>query len=923
MTSRLPRFRKEESYVPPKSDPAHGARSEGCRVNLQDEIIKGLKARFNFKSEKGNWLQQGLCPSCGKKEAYCAASEPKMVKCGRMERCGWEDSVRNLLPDLFEDWSKRFPPTEKDPNAAADAYLQHERGLDLQYLRGSYSQETYHNREVNATSATVRFPLPNDSWWERIIDKPGRFPRKATFKFGSNWKGHWWQGPKVTWEDLATAAEIWLAEGIFDASALNQAFRTRDVKRVAVSLMSVNNWPEQALADLRRAIADSKDPKHRPRLVFAFDVGKAGVDYTRKFVKRAKAEGWDATAAQVRPDGEGTKKDWNDLLLDHFAWNGDKDSAPLSEKLVEQYLWNGAVTIAETAREKANLIVNRYAWSSFEFRHGNRLWWAKSRWDGEEGEKKELRLDVDEIANCAFRLLYRERDEIADETNYFLQIDFPNAQPTQKARFTAAACATSAEFKKRLMAFAGMWAGTGEQLDRIMRGQTRMLKTVEPVNFTGYSPAHGAWVLGDIAVRDGRVVQINSENYFDLGKSAVKLRSSQRMLDINYAQDKLSFDWIDDLYTAWGPRGLVVLAFFTMSLFAVQIRKKHSSLGFLEVTGEPGAGKTTLIEFLWKLMGRGEYEGFDPNKGTVAYTARNFLGVSNLPVGLIEGNREDDRSHTRRFDWNELLVLFNGRNPRGIGAKSSGNEVIEPPFLGSIYLMQNEPVDAIPAVLERIMPVRFDKAEWSDLTKGAAKRIENWPMEDVSGTIVHVTKMEAKFLEFFFDRFNHHDEAMPTRVDGLVNTRCIKNHAQLAAAVEGLRGLFPRIRQEWVDATLQLVDRMALQRQATAGGDHPIVQQFWEKVDWLINREDATAHEQGTSLNQHRDPEKYYAVNLVTFEARCRHAGITAPDLNQLKAHLKSSRSRKFLGAKNVNNPVGKVTHCWVFENRSGGALPI
>lgn len=891
-------------------------------MNLQDEILKGLKARFSFKSEKGNWLQGGTCPSCGKKEAYCAASEPKMVKCGRMERCGWEDSVRNLLPDLFEDWSKRFVPTEKDPNASADAYLQFERGLDLQYLRGSYAQETYHNRDLNASSATVRFPLANDSWWERIIDKPGRFPRKATFKFGSSWKGWWWQGPKITLEDIASASELWLAEGIFDASALNQVFCTRDVKRVAVSLMSVNNWPEQSLKDLRRIVAE-KNLKGGPKLVFAFDVGKAGVDYTRKFVKRAKDEGWDATAAQVRPDGEGTKKDWNDLLIDHFAWNGNKDAAPLSDERIDQYLWNGAVTIAETARDKANLIVNRYAWASFDFRHGNKLWWAKSRWDGEEGEKKELRLDVEEIANCAFRLLYRERDEVADETNYFLQVDFPNAQPTQKARFTAAACAASAEFKKRLMAFAGMWAGTGEQLDRIMRAQTRNLKTVEPVNFTGYSPAHNAWLLGDIAIRDGRVVPLNSENYFDLGRSAVKLRASQKLLDVNYDADKMAFDWVSDIYQAWGPRGFVVLAFFTMSLFAVQIRKKHSSLAFLEVTGEPGAGKTTLIEFCWKLMGRGEYEGFDPNKGTVAYTARNFLGVSNLPVGLVEGNRDEERSHTRRFDWNELLVLYNGRNPRGIGAKSSGNEVIEPPFLGSIYLMQNEPIDAIPAVLERIMPVRFDKAEWTDLTKASARRIETWPMEDVSGTIVHVAKQESKYLEFFFDRYAHHEEDLPRRVEGLIHSRVIKNHAQLAAAVEALRGLFPNMREDWINETLRMVERMALQRQATAGSDHPVVQQFWEKIDWLIGREHADQHERGDGINQHRDPDKYYAINLVAFEARCRNAGITCPELGQLKAHLKSSRSRKFLGAKNVNNPAGRVTHCWVFENRAGGALPI
>src|SRR3546814_11798290 len=67
----------------------------------------------------------------------------------------------------------------------------------------------------------------------------------------------------------------------------------------------------------------------------------AGVSYTRKFVKKARDEGWaDATAAQVRPDGEGTKLDWNDLLLRHEAYKGDPDYAPFSDKLIEEYLWN-------------------------------------------------------------------------------------------------------------------------------------------------------------------------------------------------------------------------------------------------------------------------------------------------------------------------------------------------------------------------------------------------------------------------------------------------------------------------------------------------------------------------------------------------------------------------------------------------------
>jgi hypothetical protein len=462
-------------------------------VNLEAEILKGLQARFQFRKTKGSWLQEGICPACGKREAFCAAKDPKIVRCGRQDRCGWEETVRDLLPDLFEDWSKRFPETETNPTATADAYLVHERCLDLRLLRGAYTQELYRDHKTGHTSATVRFQI-GDTHWERLIDRPGRFEKKAHFRKGGTYKGHCWVPPHLSMEDIAKADEILIAEGIFDAVALCQ------VRKVAVSAMSTNNWPEHFLAALRAEL-ERVGRTVRPRLVFAFDVGRAGVEATIKYVKRATTEGWDASAMQVRPDGEGTKKDWNDLLKEHLDWAGDPDKAPLSPWAFDQYRYNGAITIAETARDKARLMADhKMAVSTFEFRHKNRLWSCKVSFD-EETEKR--RIVVEEIANCAFRLLYRERDEIADETSYFLHIDFPFDDQPVKARFSSAACANSGEFKKRMMAFAGMWSGSGEQLDRMMRAQTRNLKVVEPIYFTGYSAAHRAWLLGDLAVREG------------------------------------------------------------------------------------------------------------------------------------------------------------------------------------------------------------------------------------------------------------------------------------------------------------------------------------------------------------------------------------------------------------------------------------
>lgn len=880
-------------------------------MDMQAQIIDGLKKTFQFKKTGGAWMQEGECPDCGKRSIYCAADDPKMVKCGKENNCGYSDTVRNIMPDLFNDWSKRFEATEADPNAAADAYLSHERGIDLKGLRGHYKQELFKDYKTNATSATVRFPLGEGTYWERLIDKPDRFEMKANFEKGGKWKGHCWLHPDDDFEALAQMDEIWIEEGIFDALAMRQAFHGRDIKRGSVSAMSVNVFPEIFFKKLLAAVAAGKSKKHRPKIIIAYDVGPAGVKYAKRHLEQLENEGWKVKAAQVSPDGEGAKLDWNDLWLRHRDWKGEPEKAPLSERAIEGFLYNGAITVAKTARIKAALIQARTALRSFEFRHGNRIWWAKSATSEDDDSN---RLFVQEIATCAFRVIYEERDDVKDETFYFLEIDYPNKRKKKVARFSHAATSSNSDFKKRLMAFAGIWMGTGEQLDRMMSNQIRSLKTVEPVDFTGYSADHKAWLFGDLAVHKGRVVKINSHKYFDLGKVAVKRRSDQNLLKINYHADSIKFDWLDDVWTAWGPQGLIAFAFFAMSTFAVQIRRKQKSLGFLEITGEGGSGKTTLIAALWQAFGRFEHEGIDPNKGTVSYLARSMMGVSNLPVGLVEGNREDDKkNHNKKFDWNELLTLYNGRNPRGTALKTSGNEISEPPFLGSIYLMQNDPISAIPPVLERCMTMVISKADWTEQTGEAAVRIETMPMEEMSGTIIHIVKQESKFLPYFFERFDHHNKDMKARVDGLINSRCIKCHSQLAAGVEALAKMFP-IKADRIKETLKFVDQMAIKRQMTAGGDHPKVAEFWEKVDFIIRGEDSARHGKGTSLNMHRDPDNIVAINLPNFERAVKQAGMQPMDMDQLKRLLRGSQSRKFIDCKNVNPPEGKVAACWIFE---------
>lgn len=222
-----------------------------------------------------------------------------------------------------------------------------------------------------------------------------------------------------------------------------------------------------------------------------------------------------------------------------------------------------------------------------------------------------------------------------------MRVDFPSDRPGIKGTFSGAALAAGAEFKKRLISLApgGIWTGSTSQLDRIMQRQLASIRTVEAIHFTGYSAEHGAYVFGEIGVHQGRVVARNDDDYFDFGKHAVKLRTAEQLLrHIAYDPDRLDTSWLPALVTAYVSRGLVTLAFWFGSLFAEQIRATQQSLAFLEITGIPGPGKSTLIEFLWKLYGRHGFEGNDPAKTTTAAMAR-ILGKVGQHAGRADGGR--------------------------------------------------------------------------------------------------------------------------------------------------------------------------------------------------------------------------------------------------------------------------------------------
>ena len=907
---------------------------------LKHRIINRLEQMFSFKT-RGEWFREGVCPQCGKKELYTHAHNPRIVKCGRLVKCGYEEHVKDICEDLFKDWSEFHPQTDTNPNAAADAFLSEGRGFDISNLIGKYTQQFYKDSNTGESSATVRFMLDDKNYWERLIDRPERFGnKKARFNFGFKNAGQAWSVHEL--DEICRLGEkgeaIWITEGIFDAIALSQS----GVK--AISCLSCVNYPSAFLKQIADRCHELKIDK--PRLRWAFDNDSAGKGYTVKWHERSRAEGWSSTAAQPPANG-GKKLDWNDL----FQW--DK----LNPDQFPKYKHYGELLIAETAEDAGLLIYNfkQGRLKSFYFEHHFSMYhfnldiekYTKKLEKIEEDEtqdhlldkqKRELALrecqSIRQICSASIQPLYFVRDSVTDQAFYYFKITSKKQETI--VNFTSEQISSPAKLKTRLLSVlsGANWTGNQNDLDHFI---TRIedLKTVLTIDFVGYSREHETYIFEKYAVHKGQVIPINEHDFFKVKRKEIKTLASSPEISLN---PKKQFDpsWWNDFHKVRGAKGIVALAWWMGSYFAEQIRAMHSSYPFMEIVGEAGAGKSRLIELMWKLSGRKDYEGFDPNKGSFAGIYRNFGKVSNLPTVLIEADRNDVNGNSvqkSKFSWDELKDMFNGRTIRTMGVKTSGNETHEPPFRSSILISQNTQIQASEAILTRTLHLYFDRKGQSLETKRIVDELDRMELEDACTFMTHCLRNEDKILETYASKLqsieDHYHEI------GITHTRIALCHAQVAALIEAMtKHVLPIDLEDMLEAQEMLED-MARERVEQLNGDHPDVEKFWDAYEYLQGNR---SPEWG--LNHHPADAQTVAINLNEIYKVAARNYQQLPEINEMKKLLRTSRKYKFIesnkqvysdrfpaddvAAVNKSREApGKPSRnvkCWIFTNPNLGA---
>lgn len=875
--------------------------------------------------DKGEFLRYGTCPDCRKKTVWVGKHALWHIRCDRESKCGYTETIKERYPELFSNWKERYPVTTINPNATAQAYMEYKRGLSQAGFKGLYKQGKFKLKN-GKFAETVQFEICPGITWHRLIedddiaaDESGK-TRIIKAKKTASYKGQYWS---PGFQSFSNNSVVFIVESIFCALSLHSANEN------AVSCISSNNIPHQLIKD------------HGGKGItwnVSYDNDAAGYKRIKQCVDAFKKSG---EKVEVYLNEEG--KDWNDAYI----------AKKIDSNYLEECMWRGYIFMAPSAKERA--------FARFAFKHRK----VKVREDQEINTKTYSGRDVFAfdgvlyssefspetfiressgtaleypdsrepfsrstivipVSNCTIDFCYVEKDLFTEERLYAFKVKKRDEKRPTICRLSSASINDA---KALSTAILGTTNGANINLStadlrilhrRWLDGKTIM---IEALQFIGFDETTRSYVFPTFGYKNGRKYSSQVDGYIQLNDKA--LRTNLKGVTIC---DNDSYDggkWINDFIKVFHYNGIAALGFFTASLFARQIKEAQQKFTFFELTGEPGAGKSTLIRFLWKLFGRQNFEGVDLQSLSESAYGRHLSKLSNLPFVVMESDCDGgEGKKSKSVDWDRFKKVFDLDGVvDGRGVKTNDNQTSERIFRGTLMISQNASVQASQAMMERIVHMHCTKEHKKVENRDIANGFETAAAKDFCGYMHNALKNEKLFLNTFFSCYAEHRQAL-LNVGQFIDDRVIDCHAQIMAAVSGLTTLIDGFTEDRCQKVSNYLIQRAIIRQGRLGCDNPIIQEFWETYHYIndeyafVSDENGERHVNRRLLN-HSKKTSYIAINLNHYIELCRAKGQRLPELAQLKDLLPTSKRYAFIGTKKVRSRLSNdaLVRCWVFSN--------
>jgi hypothetical protein len=266
-----------------------------------------------------------------------------------------------------------------------------------------------------------------------------------------------------------------------------------------------------------------------------------------------------------------------------------------------------------------------------------------------------------------------------------------------------------------------------------------------------------------------------------------------------------------------------------------------------------------------------------------------------------------------------LKTMFRGQSPYGRGVKNNGIDIDNVPFLGTLVISQNVPVEGEPQILSRIVQCIATKADFSNKSLAAANRLKRLSGEQVIHFLHDALGAEKKIMDEYGHWFNKYKEFL-FNSDKIQDARIAENHAQVMAFGKCLKLIVPELDDARLKGWLDFMIGLANKRQLACQSDSALVNRFWEIYETFnekigANDEDSTIGYIVTrQLINHSRDSNLIAINLPLFK-KMAEENRQQIDVDAMKGLLVNSKRYKFVNQKKVDSAIlGKIVHCWIFK---------
>ena len=741
----------------------------------------------------GKYIQNLECPSCGNLEAYANASKPRAMYCNRKNKCGsiTDIDARIIAPDLFQDFHKKHPPTKSNPRATAIAYLK-SRGLNPDDVKFEQKQIKVDGKGYQS----VGFRLDKGTINHRLIDYSGK---DKTRTFGK-YSGKIWKKQKLSFKQ-----PIYITEAVLDSLSLIQGANVQ-----SVSCLSSGHIPKEFYQSL---------PDHA-QIVLAFDNDRAGQEATSKhrdfLIEHSSIEKSNVSVS-LPPVG----KDWNDMLQDVG------DDRKLTEHVEWEWCgWRGKLLVEDmsgTFEEYRTIYSERY--SSEHGLYLGFLIFRRETWLVSFKTDKGSVVPVStRLLNGKLTLLY---DLVDDSLPYEIKARHrfkwePRVGKLSLLEMNSESFGKPESFGTKMLAYRGVFYGRPDQLKRYIEYLFEQKPPrIRQLSSFGYDPKSHCFVYSHrLYDADGKRFEVGNDAYFDKQKLSPFLEKSSipKIGELDYST------LLDHLYGAFGNRGLLALGFWVASIFSHLVFEEFRFFPFLSLYGDPRTGKSFLVLLLNRMFGL-DMEGLPATKdNTSKGEKRRMSQFSSMVIPMLEA-----QEGSTRFDFNDLLPMYNRNPAQTRAATTNNNETIEIPFHATLTFVQNHEQFKTRAAMERVVSIPFADTDITDESFEHFQKLSEFSPENLSAFGDHILKNRKYFEVDIVNAVQSFSDIFVEK--GVRARRIAENHAIAFAGFALLNSLIEWKTEDDLKPITEYMVQLGKTKIETARSEAPNADAFLEMLE--------------------------------------------------------------------------------------------